>query len=182
MNQYTEIAARIRELREACGYSKEALAKEIGIDVELYKSYEESGENIPISVIYEIAGTFGVDFNEIITGISSKLDTFQVIPKGKGKPVDRVKGYSFEDLAYGYSKKVMQPLLVTLDPSDKVPELITHSGQEFNMVLEGSVMILFDDKQILLNEGDSIYFNPAHPHGQKCAGNTPAKFLTVITN
>lgn len=182
MEQYSEIAARIRELREACGYSRESLAKKIGIDAELYKSYEESGKDIPISVIYEISGIFGVDFNEIITGITSKLDTFHVVPNGKGKSVDRVKGYSFTDLAYGYSKKVMQPLLVTLEPTDKIPALITHSGQEFNMVLEGSVIILFDDKQILLSEGDSIYFNPTHPHGQMCAGDKPAKFLTVITN
>lgn len=182
MEQYMEIANRIRELREVCGYSREALAKELGIDCALYTSYEESGRDIPISVLYEIAGKFGVDFNEIITGVSSKLNTFQVIPKGKGKPVDRVKGYSFEDLAYRYSKKVMQPLLVTLDPTDKLPELICHTGQEFNLVLEGSVMLMFDDKQILLNEGDSVYFNPSHPHGQKCAGDKPAKFLTVITN
>ena len=182
VNQIMEIAARIRELREICGYSREELAKELGIDAELYASYEDSGKDIPISVIYEISGKFGVDFNDIITGTSAKLDTFQVIPNGKGRPVDRVKGYSFMDLAYGYGKKVMQPLLVTLEPSENKPTLITHSGQEFNMVLEGSVILMFDDKQILLETGDSVYFNPSHPHGQMCAGDKPAKFLTVITN
>jgi quercetin dioxygenase-like cupin family protein len=48
------------------------------------------------------------------------------------------------------------------------------------MVLEGTIAITFDDKEFILSEGDSIYFNPEHPHGQRCVGDTTAKFLTVI--
>ena len=75
---------------------------------------------------------------------------------------------------------VMQPLLVTLDPSQAPADLVTHSGQEFNMVLEGSVKLTFDNQEIILNAGDTVYFNPQYPHGQSCAGNEPATFLTVI--
>lgn len=41
MEQIAEIAARIRELREACGYTQEELAKELGIDVAVLRAYEE---------------------------------------------------------------------------------------------------------------------------------------------
>ncbi len=74
----------------------------------------------------------------------------------------------------------MQPLLVTLDPSDKPADLVAHSGQEFNLVLEGSIVVVFDGKELILNEGDSIYFNPTYPHGQKCYGDQKARFLTMI--
>ena len=36
------------------------------------------------------------------------------------------------------------------------------------------------DKEIILNQGDSIYFNPTHRHGQRCVGDQKAKFITVI--
>ena len=75
-------------------------------------------------------------------------------------------GYHFKDLAYRYARKVMQPLLVTLDPSQAPADLVTHSGQEFNMVLEGSVKLTFDNQEIILNAGDTVYFNPQYPHGQ----------------
>lgn len=182
MNRYQEIAARIRELREDCGYTQEQLAQELNLDPKTYANYEQEGANIPISVIYSIAGKFGVDFTEIITGTNAKLDTYHVVKRGEGLSIDRYPGYSFQDLAFRYSHKVMQPLLVTIEPSDETPTLITHSGQEFNLVLEGSVMVLFGDKQITLNEGDTIYFNPLFPHGQKCIGDKTARFLTVITN
>jgi mannose-6-phosphate isomerase-like protein (cupin superfamily) len=74
----------------------------------------------------------------------------------------------------------MQPLLVTLDPSDEPAELVTHRGQEFNLVVKGTVVITYDDHELVLEEGDSIYFNPTHPHGQKCGGSEPAQFVTVI--
>lgn len=179
--ELNEIAARIRELREVCGFTQEELANQLGIDLRVYQEYEADGADIPISVIYEIAHKCGVDFTEIITGIGAKLDTYHVVRRGEGKSVSRFQGYNFEDLAYRYSHKIMQPLLVTLDPSEKPADLVSHAGQEFNLVLEGTVSLVFDNKEIILKAGDSIYFNPTHPHGQKCVGDVKARFLTVIT-
>ena len=53
-------------------------------------------------------------------------------------------------------------------------------GQEFNLVIEGTVVVTWADKEFELNAGDSIYFNPEHPHGQRCGGDVPAKFVTII--
>ena len=149
MESIIEIAARIRELREVCDYTQEKLAEELGITAEQYASYEENGD-FPISIIYEIANKFRVDFNELITGETSRIDTYQVVRRGFGKTVSRFPGYRF------------------------------HAGQEFNLVLKGSIAVIFEDKEIILNEGDSIYFNPTYPHGQRCHGDSKARFLTMI--
>ena len=180
MDEIREIAMRIRELREVCDVSVSELAHELNIDEAVYRSYEENGKDIPISVIYHLAKKFNVDFSELVTGTSSKLDTYQVVRNGGGLLSDRYPGYVFRDLAYRFSKKIMQPFIVTLDPSDKPAELVTHSGEEFNLVLDGTVIVTFDNLELVLNKGDSIYFNPKHPHGQKCGSETPATFLTMI--
>ena len=179
METISEIAARIRELREVCDYTQEKLAEELGISAEQYAGYETNGD-FPISVIYEIANKFGVDFNELVTGEPSRIDTFQVVCRGKGRSISRFPGYRFKDLAFRFADKIMQPLLVTLEPTDEPAKLVTHSGQEFNLVLKGSIAVTFEDKEIILNEGDSIYFDPTYPHGQRCAGDTKARFLTMI--
>lgn len=177
---FKEIGLRIQGLRESCDITREELAREIGVSVETYTAYEETGADVPISALFHIASKFGVDLTAILTGIGGKLDTYQVVKAGDGRMVDRYPGYCYQDLAWGYSHKIMQPLLVTLDPSDEPAELVTHSGQEFNLVLRGSVVVTFDGKEFTLDAGDSIYFNPTHPHGQKCASSTPAQFVTVI--
>lgn len=179
MQNINEIAQRIRELREVCDYTQEQLAAELNVDPALYAGYEENGD-FPISVIYEIANKFGVDFNELVTGEPSRIDTYQVVRRGKGRSISRYPGYRFKDLAFRYADKIMQPLLVTLEPTDKPAQLVTHTGQEFNLVLKGTVAVVFEDQEIILNEGDSIYFNPTYPHGQRCVGDTKARFLTMI--
>ena len=43
MDNYQEIGARLRELREVSDYSIEELAVELGLSPEVYASYEENG-------------------------------------------------------------------------------------------------------------------------------------------
>ena len=178
-SEISEIANRIRELREVCDYSTAQLAKELGISEETYIGYETEG-NFPISTIYEISKMFKVDFTELVTGSPARLDTYHVVRRGHGMSFSRYEGYRYKDLAFRYTDKIMQPLLVTLDPTDAPASLVTHAGQEFNLVLKGRVAVVFEDKEIILNEGDSIYFNPTYPHGQRCVGDSKARFLTVI--
>ena len=180
MDDYTEIGARLRELREVSDYTIEELAAELNIDPAVYASYEENGKDVPISVIYSISQKFGVDFAEIVTGQSALLNTYHLIRRGGGKVVNRNPEYHFEDLAYRYANKIMQPLLVTLEPDDSPAKLITHDGQEFNLVLEGTMVLTLGDKEFVMKAGDSVYFNPTIPHGQRCEGDEKARFLTVI--
>lgn len=180
MNEINEIGARLRELRETCDYTVEQLAAELDVSPEVYRAYEENGKDIPISLIYAVANKFQVDFAEIVTGTPARLNTYHLVKRGGGRVVNRNPEYHFEDLAYRYTDKVMQPLLVTLEPTDAPAKLITHSGQEFNMVLEGTVIVCIGDKEFSLTAGDSIYFNPTIPHGQRCGGKEKARFVTVI--
>jgi transcriptional regulator with XRE-family HTH domain len=180
MTDFKKIGLRIKGLREACDVTREELAEELGVSVETYSSWESTGADVPISAIYHIANRFGVDFVEILEGEYARLDTFQVVKANQGHSVERYPGYHFQDLAWRFKDKIMQPFLVTLDPSDEPAELVTHSGQEFNLVLSGTIVVIFDDRELTLEAGDSIYFNPSHPHGQRCGGDTPAAFVTLI--
>lgn len=179
-NEMKDIGLRIEGLRDACDVSVEEMAAELDVDVATYRAWEETGEDVPISAIYHIAQKFNVDFTEILTGTAAKLDTYHVVRDGCGKEVDRYPGYHYDDMAWRYQNKIMQPLMVVLDPSEEPAKLVSHRGQEFNFVVEGSIVVAFDDKEIVLNQGDSIYFNPTHPHGQRCFGNQAAKFITII--
>jgi len=180
-SHFKELGQRLAGLRDACGYSAEEFADMLGLDAEVYRAYEETGFDIPISVLMHAASVCKVDMGVLLTGMSTHLDTFQVVRAGHGRVVKRFPGYHFADLAYSYSNKVMQPLLVTLEPDKEPADLVTHSGQEFNYVLTGSVTLVLNDHRITLDEGDCIYFDPRIPHAQHCGSNEPATFVTIIT-
>ena len=82
-------------------------------------------------------------------------------------------------LAYNFKGRTIEPLLVYLDPSKEAAAPVTHSGQEFNYVVEGRIKITVGQREYVLETGDSIYFNAGLPHGQ-AAVNGPARFITII--
>ena len=133
--ELAEIGLRIKGLREACDVSREDMAAELEVPLETYARWEETGDDVPISAIYHMAHHFGVEFTEILTGTAAKLDTYQVVRWGEGREVDRYPGYHFEDLAWRYTGKIMQPLLVVLDPPTS-RRSSSHTGQEFSLVIE----------------------------------------------
>lgn len=177
--QIQQIADRIKYLRDILDIPAVTVAEKIGISAGEYNAYESGAADIPISVIYNIAGALGIDTTELLTGEAPRMEAYSVTRKGKGIGVERYEGYAFEALAYNFKDKNKEPMIVTISPSEEKPKLVTHGGQEFNIVLEGTVGVIIGSREIILNEGDSVYFNPAIPHGQYAIGGT-AKFLTVI--
>ena len=176
-----QIADRIRELREIGGLTVEALADRLNIPAGEYERYENGDLGIPISTLYELAGIFKVELTELLTGTAPRLHSFCLVKNGEAADVERYKGYRFQSLAYNFANKRIEPLLVTIEPEEnKKMSLVTHPGQEFNYVLEGSIRVILGGKEVDMGEGDSIYFDPTIPHGQTALGGKQARFLTVI--
>lgn len=176
--QLRQIGARIRELREILDITPEQTAHRVGVELEKYLEYETGRADIPIGVLYGVATMFGVDPTELLTGEEPRMDEYTIVRGGCGVKIERYAGYSFSSLAFNYKNRDMEPMIVTLSHTDQA-ELVTHAGQEFNYVLEGGIKVVLGKKEFSLAAGDSIYFNPSIPHGQRAV--TPeAKFLTVI--
>ncbi len=177
-DQIRQIAARILELREILDLSVEEIAARVGLSVAEYERYEQAQADIPIGVLYGIAAEMGVDPTVLMTGDAPRMDAYTVVRQGNGVHVERYKGYDFTALAFNYKNRDMEPMLVTITPQDTA-ELVTHGGQEFNYVLQGKVAVSIHHHEFILEAGDSIYFDPSQPHGQR-AVDGEAKFLTVI--
>lgn len=176
-----QVPERIKELRTIFGYQVEEVAEKMNIPVEKYIGYETSGNDIPISAIYQLAGLYNVEMTEILTGNSPKINTVCVVRKDEGMKVERFKGYNYENIAYKFIHKKMEPMIVTLYPNKNKPDLVVHKGQEINYCLEGEMILFYDENVIYLKEGDCAYFDASHPHGQSAAStDRTVKFLTVI--
>ncbi len=67
----------------------------------------------------------------------------------------------------------------TKDPDEPV-HTNAHAGQEFDFVLDGMLQFVLGGKEIILYEGDSVYFNSEIPHGFKALGDKPAQWLAFV--
>jgi transcriptional regulator with XRE-family HTH domain len=176
------VAERIKELREISGLSASALAQELGISQDVILQYESGTVDIPVGFLYKVAHKFGIELTAILTGENPRLHVYCVVRKNNGLSVERRKQYKYESLAANFINKKAGPFIVRIEPdTENTPmEFNSHPGQEFNYILEGAMKIVIDTHEIVLNAGDSIYFDSSYKHAMKAVNQTSVKMLAIV--
>ncbi|MBN2544365.1 MAG: cupin domain-containing protein [Spirochaetes bacterium] len=177
-----EIAQRIKEIREINGVSEESISKEFNIGLDLYKKYESGEIEIPVSLLSLVSSKFNIDITSLLTGEEPKLRIYCVVRKDSGPEIDRRKEYKYRDLSYNFINKKAETFLVTVESDDNKDSkyYYSHAGQEFNYVLEGALQVNIGKHEVVLNEGDSLYFDSSYKHSMKALNKKTAKFLAII--
>lgn len=178
--QIKQIAERLRGLRDALELTLAQAAEKCGIPESDYARYESGSSDIPMSFICEVAQTFGVETTALISGNDPHSLAYSITRKGTGMSVERTKCYKYQSLAHGFRNAKAEPFEVIVEPCQDPIHLNTHSGQEFNLVLDGTMQLQIAGNDITLYEGDSIYFDATFPHGMKAVNGERVRFLAVI--
>lgn len=178
--QIEQIAERIHGLRDSMDYSVEEMATICETSVADYEKYESGKSDIPMSFICHIASKFNINPSELISGTEAYMNSYFLTRKGKGASVERSKAYKYQALANGFRNAKADPFEVTVEPNNEPIHLNRHAGQEFNMILEGQMQLQIGNSDLVLNEGDSIYFDATQSHGMKALNNQKVRFLAII--
>lgn len=176
------IANRLRELREVLELSAQEVAESCHLRVEEYMALESGESDISVNVLQTIARRYGISLDVLMFGEEPKMNAYFITRAGKGVSVERQKAYKYEALAAGFRDRKIDPFIVTVEPSaDDAPmHLNSHAGQEMNYVLEGRLLIGLNGKEIVLETGDSLYFDSSQPHGMKALDGKTVRFLAII--
>jgi mannose-6-phosphate isomerase-like protein (cupin superfamily) len=179
-DQIKQIAERLQGLRESLDLSPEEMANQCKRSVEDIQQYETGNVDIPMSFLFDVAQHFDIDTSTLISGEEPRMKTYFLTRYGKGTSVERTKAYKYQALASGYKHPKAEPFEVTVEPNENPVYLNTHEGEELNYVLEGRMLLHFNGKELILNPGDSVYFDSSYPHGMKALDNKSVKFLAII--
>ncbi|MBR2323951.1 MAG: AMP-binding protein [Clostridia bacterium] len=183
-NELRECARRIKEMREILGFSVDYMAEKTEVSVDKYLAYESGKIDIPFSFIHKCALTFNVELTVLLEGSSAKLTRYAVTRKGKGSGAAKEDGIDIKNLAPKFKDKLAQPYFVRYeyleDQQDKPIHLATHSGQEFDLILKGKLKVQVGDHVEILEEGDSIYYDSATPHGMIAVDGEACEFLAMV--
>ena len=180
--QIKQIAQRLSGLRDALEISPEEIAKVCGLTTEQYIELESGKTDISVSLLHRISQAYGVELTTLMFGDEPKMNTYFITRKGKGVAVERTKAYKYQSLAAGFQGRRADPFLVTVHPTeeDHPVYLNSHPGQEYNLVLRGRLLLRINNKDLILEEGDSIYFDSGQPHGMKALDDEKVCFLAII--
>ncbi len=182
--QLMEIALRIKELRDIMGWTTQEMAQKTEVSEEQYITFESANADIPFSFIHKCALAFDVELTELLEGRTAKLSTYTVTRKGKGQKTAKEDGIDITNLAPKFRDKIAEPYYVRYEYSaaqqNKPIHLSTHSGQEFDFVLSGSLKVQVGDHTEILHQGDSIYYNSSIPHGMIAVDGQDCVFCAVV--
>ena len=117
LNQLSEIATRIKELREIMNFSIQEMAEKTDVTQETYLSYESGTTDIPFSFIHKCALAFGVEMTELLEGSSAKLSTYTITRRGQGQETAKEDGIDIANLAPKFKDKLAEPYWVKYEYS-----------------------------------------------------------------
>jgi transcriptional regulator with XRE-family HTH domain len=177
-----QIAQRLQGLREVLELTPEELANECHISVEEYLAAESGNADLSVSMLQKIARQYHVELDALMFGEEPKVSSYFLTRAGRGVSVERTKAYKYQSLAAGFRNRKADPFIVTVEPaSDDTPiHLNSHEGQEFNLVLSGRMLMTINGKELILNKGDSLYFDSSKLHGMKALDGQTVRFLAII--
>ena len=182
--QLSEVASRIKELRDIMGWTVAEMAEKTDVTVEKYELYESGKADIPFTFIHKCALEFGVEMTELLEGKTANLSSYTVTRKGKGQGTAKEDGIDIANLAPKFKDKLAEPYWVKYEYSasqqNKPIKLTTHSGQEFDLVLSGRLKVQVGNHTEILDEGDSIYYNSSTPHGMIAVDGKDCVFCAVV--
>ena len=181
-----EMAGRIRALRELEGLTVEDMAEKTKLSVEEYIACETGDRDLAFAFIYRCAMVLGVDVTALIEGSTPKLKSYTVTRAGGGQQVSQAHGMTYYNLAYAFRNRIAEPLYVhsVYDPEAEKRdiELITHAGQECDIIISGKLKVQVGDHVEILGPGDSIYFDSDTPHGEVAVGGEDCIFYAIVLN
>ena len=166
------------------GWSISEMAEKTEVSEEKYLAFETASADIPFSFIHKCALLFDVELTELLEGHSAKLSSYTVTRKGKGQRTAKEEGIDIANLAPKFKDKLAEPYWVKYEYSasqqNKPIQLATHSGQEFDLVLSGSLKVQIGNHTEILHEGDSIFYNSSTPHGMIAVDGEDCVFCAVV--
>ena len=184
MTQLHEIAYRIREMREVMGFTEEEMAEKTEVSLDEYRDYEACRTDLPFTFIHKCALAFGIELTELLEGRGARLSSYTVTRRGKGQQTAKEEGISIANLAPEFRHKIAEPYWVRYEYSpelqNKPIHLTKHSGQEFDLIVSGSLLVQVGTNKEVLHEGDSIYYNSSIPHGMIAVDGKECVFCAVV--
>lgn len=177
-----EIGLRLKGLREALDMTSEEFAASCNIPLAEYLDYESGTKDLTISVLKGIATRHNIDVSVLMFADEPRMSSYFLTRKGRGLAVNRVEAYSYQTLAGGFNNRKADIFEVTVEPKETgvVMHHSSHAGQEFNLILEGRMLIEINGKELIMEEGDSIYFDSNLPHGMKALDGKKVRFIAVV--
>jgi transcriptional regulator with XRE-family HTH domain len=181
-----DLGRRVREVRKERDLTLDELGSRIGLSASTLSKIENATLSVTYDTLLSLAEALDIDVTSLFGAPGTRQPTARrVINRAGHGEIYDVPVYQYEMLCADLSNKKMIPIVATIkaDTISAFPKLITHEGEEFIYILEGQVELHTEHyAPVMLNRGDSAYYDSKMGHAVIAAGGAEAKILWTCTN
>jgi transcriptional regulator with XRE-family HTH domain len=175
------LGAAIRLARQNRGWSTRELASRADVS-QPFLSNVENGRTTPsVATLYRLAAALEVLPADLMPPAD---ESTAVVRAGTGArvPVSDVPDAVTSQLLSGAPDRLIEAFRYDLPPGFLEPEWFSHDGEDFVYVLEGTLVFIRGQEEIMLGPGDSLWHSSQVPHRWRAAGDAPTRLLLVTVN
>ena len=165
------IGEKIKSLRKSKEISIEELSQCTGLTVDQITRIEENIDIPSLAPLIKIARALGVRLGTFLD------DTISF----SNNAADSRQHMHYHSLSKSKTDRHMEPFVIDIDENgETIFNQSAHEGEEFIMVLKGTVEISYGKNLYVLDEGDTIYYDSIVPHHVHAFQGQAARILAVI--
>jgi transcriptional regulator with XRE-family HTH domain len=167
-----EVGKQLRAVRTAFGLSQRELAKRAGVTNGMISLIEQERVSPSIGSLQKILEFFTRD-------LQGRQD---VVFRGGELPDVGTGEIEYRLVAASRRDRKMSILSETYAPdTDTGEDLLTHSGEEGGVVIEGELEVTVAGQTWVLGPGDAYYFDSRLPHRFRNIGKVAARIVSANT-
>jgi transcriptional regulator with XRE-family HTH domain len=174
------VGNRLREARIRAGISQTEVARRAGLSISFVRLVERGKSDISLARLLRWTTIFGIPVADIVA--EPTADDIEIVtPADRVLVPSREAGVQFWLLSLG-GNRLIEPAIFDLAHGAQMRHPVSYEGEEAAFVLRGRVQLRIGDREILLNEGDAVYYSSSSPRTYANVGRGPASVLVTTTN
>jgi len=179
------VGQAIRALRQQMGMTLDELSERAGLSPSFMSLVERGRSSLALTSLFSVARALSVDVAQLLPAteeLHHGHDGCQVIREYAREitPV-RVGDRDYRFLAAQIANRILEPLLVTVQPTVTDQVSYGHLGEEFAWVVSGEVVYVVEGHDYQLRVGDSIHIDSSRSHSLRNDTDQDAVVLWVLS-
>jgi transcriptional regulator with XRE-family HTH domain len=182
----------LKRIRKERGMTLIEAGEKSGMPMSTISKIENNKMSLSYDKLLRICNALDIDISELFSGAPAAEKSPAPVSSGRRSINRRGTGYAIDTPNYSHLypaadllNKRSVPIIAEIHTRSlaEFGEMIRHPGEEFAIVLEGTVDLYTDlYAPTRLATGDSIYFDSGMAHAYIAVGDVPCRVLSVCTS
>jgi|LGOV01.1.fsa_nt_gb transcriptional regulator with XRE-family HTH domain len=170
---------KIREIRKNKKITLKEMSKLTGLSVSFISQVERGESSLTVTSLKKIADALAISMQELF-----EVDDNDMYIRNKDNQILWNLENSFTShirLSGKFENRKLEAIILKLEPNSVDMTPFSHEGEEFYYVLKGKALFIIEDKEFLVNQGETIHYPSTVSHTVKNPFDEELEVLSVVT-